>query len=283
MAMADREWPLIGGRRSGETVQELPLEVVVPNPYQPRRHFDDEALQELARTIRLYGVVEPVIARKVGDVYELVAGERRYRAAALAGLTHIPAVVRELSDAEAASLALIENLQREGLSPIEEAQAYRHLMELQGLTQEALAQRLGKSQSTVANKLRLLHLPPVVQEAINARLLTERHARALLALPDGKQQVELMDKVLAHNWTVKETEQYVQKMVQANASAAPRKRGPRRVVAKDMRLALNTIHQAVTLIRKSGVDVEWEETEENGSFEIRLRLTRQTAKSSPGN
>lgn len=280
--MADREWPLIGGRRAGETVQELPLDAVVPNPYQPRRHFDDEALQELARTIRLYGVVEPVIARKVGDVYELVAGERRYRAAALAGLTRIPAVVRELSDAEAASLALIENLQREGLSPIEEAQAYRHLMELQGLTQEALAQRLGKSQSTVANKLRLLHLPPAVQEAINARQLTERHARALLALPDEKQQVELMDKVLAHNWTVKETEQYVQKILRVNPSAGSHKQGPRRVVAKDMRLALNTIHQAVSLIRKSGVDVEWEETEVDGNFEIRLRLTRQTARSSPG-
>jgi ParB family transcriptional regulator, chromosome partitioning protein len=180
------------GDRTEEEVVQLPVHLIDPSPYQPRTVFDDERLDELCQTIRTHGIIQPIVVRKNGERYELVAGERRLRAVKKLELETIPSIVREFSDSQAASMALIENLQREGLTSIEEASAYQQLIELHGLTQESLAQRLGKGQSTIANKLRLLHLPQSVQQALMNRQLTERHARALLGLEDTALQEKLL-------------------------------------------------------------------------------------------
>ena len=174
-----------------EEVIKIAIEKITPNRYQPRTVFDDEKIEELSRTIHTHGVIQPIVVRPFGEQYEIIAGERRYRAIKKLGWPEVPAIVRNLNDKETASIALIENLQREELTAIEEALAYQQLLELHSLTQEALAQRLGKGQSTVANKLRLLKLPQFVQTAILNRELTERHARALIAIKDEQLQQQL--------------------------------------------------------------------------------------------
>lgn len=164
--------------KAAEEVVKIPIDKIIPNRFQPRTVFDEEKIEELSRTIHTHGVIQPIVVRSYeDDRYEIIAGERRYRAMKKLNWTEVPAIVRNLSDKETASIALIENLQREELTAIEEALAYQQLLELHSLTQEALAQRLGKGQSTVANKLRLLKLPQFVQEAILKREITERHAR----------------------------------------------------------------------------------------------------------
>ncbi|MCL6594308.1 MAG: ParB/RepB/Spo0J family partition protein, partial [Alicyclobacillus sp.] len=153
-------------------VVEVDVDQIVSNPFQPRTVFDEDSIAELARTICTHGIIQPIVVRRRGDKYELIAGERRWRAVRMLGWRTIPAIVRTMNDAQTASAALIENLQREGLTPIEEAVAYQQLLELHGLTQESLAQRLGKGQSTIANKLRLLNLPRRVQDALLSRTIT---------------------------------------------------------------------------------------------------------------
>src|SRR5690554_3101321 len=167
-----------------EEVHQLEVEHIVPNRYQPRTVFQDDKIQELAQTIKTHGIIQPIVVRNKDGKFEIIAGERRWRAAKLLNLETIPAVIKQFNDSQTASVALIENLQREGLTAIEEARAYAQLIELHNLTQESLAQRLGKGQSTIANKLRLLHLPEEVQESLLKRDITERHARALISLKD---------------------------------------------------------------------------------------------------
>ncbi len=170
-----------------EEVLKIPLQSIVPNRFQPRTVFDESKIEELARTIHTHGVIQPIVVRKMDDgKYEIIAGERRFRAMTKLEWKDVPAIVRDLSDKETASIALIENLQREELTAIEEALAYQKLLELHELTQEALAQRLGKGQSTVANKLRLLKLPQIIQDSILKREISERHARALMPIKDEK-------------------------------------------------------------------------------------------------
>src|SRR5512146_2897863 len=164
------------------SVQELPLADLELNPFQPRKHFNQTALEELASTIRDHGILTPVVVRRVGDAFQVIAGERRIRAARLAGLAHVPAVVRDASDAQALQMALVENLQREDLNPLEAAEAYQKLVDEFGLTQEELAARLGRDRSSVANSLRLLRLPKRIRDDVADGTLTEGHARALLGL-----------------------------------------------------------------------------------------------------
>ncbi len=187
-------------------VVELEIGVIRPNPDQPRKEFDEVRLEELALSIKEHGIVQPILVRKVGDGYEIVAGERRWRAAQLAGLTKVPALVREFSDAERMEIALIENLQREDLNPMEEAEAYRTLMESFGLTQEALAQRLGRSRSQVANTLRLLQLPAQVQDEVRAGRLSMGHAKVLCGVEDPARVVALAEMVIAKGLSVRELE-----------------------------------------------------------------------------
>jgi len=190
-----------------EGVREIPVDEIRPRPGQPRRTFREESLQELAASMREHGVVQPLIVRKVaGGGYELVAGERRWRAARLAGMRTVPAIVRPLSDAQALEVSLIENLQREDLNPLEEAEAYRQLMEIVGLTQEQLAERVGKSRSHIANMLRLLSLPDEVKEYVSRGTLSMGHARALLSLPSAAAQIALARKVARQGLSVRQVE-----------------------------------------------------------------------------
>lgn len=193
--------------RERQGVVELEIGQIKPNPDQPRKEFDEVRLEELALSIKEHGIVQPVIVRKVGDGYELVAGERRWRAAQLAGLTKVPALVREFTEAERMEIALIENLQREDLNPLEEAEAYRALMDAFGLTQEALAKRLGRSRSQVANTLRLLQLPDRVQEEIRAGRLSMGHAKVLGGVEDPAELVALAEKVVSEGLSVRELEE----------------------------------------------------------------------------
>src|SRR3954471_20182050 len=180
-----------------EEIRKIPVNQIIANRFQPRAVFDEEKIEELSRTIHIHGIIQPIVVREFADnKYEIIAGERRWRAMKKLGWTEAPAIVKNLSDTETASVALIENLQREELSPIEEAMAYGKLLELHHLTQEALAQRLGKGQSTVANKLRLLKLPQQVQDALLNKLITERHPRSLIPLKDPGKQVKLLEEII---------------------------------------------------------------------------------------
>lgn len=190
---------------------DISLQDIIPNRFQPREMFDDNALQELSQSIREHGVIQPIIVRKVGDKYEIIAGERRYRASQLAGKETIPALVRDIDDKEAAKIALLENLQRSNLTPIEEAKTYQTILKLDNITQEELAQNLGKSQSTIANKLRLLTLDEEVQTALLNSQISERHARSLIGL-DYTKQNELLHRILNEKLTVRQLDEEIMRL-----------------------------------------------------------------------
>ena len=189
---------------------DISLQDIIPNRFQPREMFDDEALKELSQSIREHGVIQPIIVRKVGDKYEIIAGERRFRASQLAGKETIPALVRDIDDKEAAKIALLENLQRSNLTPIEEAKTYQTILKLDNITQEELAQNLGKSQSTIANKLRLLTLDEEVQTALLNSQISERHARSLIGLDYSKQN-ELLHRIINEKLTVRQLDEEIMK------------------------------------------------------------------------
>ena len=193
----------------GDTKEEivyLYLDDIIPNRFQPREVFDERALKELAISIKEHGVIQPIVVRNVNGKYEIIAGERRYKASAMAGLTKIPAIIRNLDDKESSKVALLENLQRRNLNPIEEARTYQKILEIDQMTQEELAKTMGKSQSAVANKIRLLGLSDEVQEALLKEKISERHARTLLNISDTKKQTEMLKKVIANKMTVRQLE-----------------------------------------------------------------------------
>jgi ParB family transcriptional regulator, chromosome partitioning protein len=195
-----------------ETLTEIPVDQIEVNPRQPRKDFDPTALDELARSLRTTGMLQPVVVRRSLDGrWQLIAGERRWRAARQAGLDRIPAVVREATDAESLELALVENLLREDLNPLEEAEAYQQILTEFGWTQEQLAQRVGKDRSTIANSLRLLRLPRTIQDDLRSGRLTMGHARALLSLTDPAEQLKLREEILKHEWSVRTTEEGVER------------------------------------------------------------------------
>lgn len=202
-----------------EAAQEIEIARIHPNAEQPRQLFDPEKLEELAASIREHGIVQPLLVRPTASGYEIVAGERRWRAAKLAGLKKVPAVVRELSGSQVMEIALIENLQREDLNPMEEARAYKRLLDEFGMSQEQLAKRLGKSRSQVANTLRMLQLEPEVQTLVEQGDLTMGHAKAVLALDDPKQQVEFAQRVVEQKLSVRETEDAIRQALQPVASS----------------------------------------------------------------
>ncbi len=190
----------------------ISIDLIRPNPYQPRRKFDNSTMDELCRSIQQYGVIQPINVRKVNNThYELVAGERRLRAAAMAGHKEVPAIIVDIGEDDSAIMALIENLQREDLGYLEEAEGYRNLIKEHGLTQEELAQKIGKSQSTIANKIRILRLSPMVKKILSDNGLTERHARALLKIDDEQIQLKVLQKVCDRGLNVRKTEELVQK------------------------------------------------------------------------
>lgn len=197
-------------------VVELPLDDVLPNRFQPRIKFNEEPINELASSIKEHGVIQPIVVRTVGDRYEIIAGERRFKAATLAGLQTIPAIITDLNDKDSAEVALIENVQRQDLTPIEEAISYKKILDMGYLTQDELAQKLGKNQSTIANKLRLLNLDEDVQEALLNGKISERHARSLLKLPNTDDQVKLLNKIIEERLTVRKTDEEINNMLKEN-------------------------------------------------------------------
>jgi len=185
-------------------VVDLYLDDIIPNRFQPREVFNEQALRELSDSIKAHGVIQPIIVRKIGDKYEIIAGERRYKASAMAGLTKIPAIIRNLDDKESSKVALLENLQRKDLTPIEEARTYQKILELDSMTQEELGRTMGKSQAAIANKMRLLSLPDEVQEALLRDQISERHARSLLNLDTSEEQINMLHKIINNRMTVRE-------------------------------------------------------------------------------
>ncbi len=279
--MADgflKRWGRRLGTQGAEEVQLIPLEAVSRNPYQPRKVFEEDELEGLARSIEEYGVLQPVVVRKRGHGYELIAGERRLRAAEKAGLKAIPALVRELSDEEVALQGLVENLQRRDLSFLEEAEGYRQLMEKFGFTQGELARRLGKSQSAIANKLRLLNLPAEIREAISREIISERHARALLRLPDCEQQREVLEEIRRKDLNVREAEELIEGRLQgisrAKEGSGRRKQKITRVF-KDIRIFVNSFREAVNTLRKVGFDARMEQEDRGDYIEICVRIPKK--------
>jgi ParB family chromosome partitioning protein len=203
-------------------LEEISVDRIRPNPYQPRQHFDEQALNELAESIQTLGLLQPVVVRRTGDIYELIAGERRWRAARRAGLKSIPAVVRESDDTDSLVQALTENLQRESLTPLEEANAYQQLVEDFNLTHEEIAAKVGKSRPAITNALRLLQLPPVVQRLLGEGRLSAGHARALLGVPDRATQERLGVEFAAKGVSVRQAEQRVRALLSA---AEPQRQG----------------------------------------------------------
>jgi ParB family chromosome partitioning protein len=232
-----------GAEGAGASALEIPLAELESNPLQPRRRFEPAALEELAATIRTHGVLTPVVVRRAAHGYQIVAGERRVRAARLAGLTRIPAIVKEASNAQALEMALVENLQREDLNPLEAAEAYRRLVEDFGLTQEEVAGRLGRDRSSVANALRLLRLPRRLREDLAAGILSEGHARALLGLEKSADQLRARDLVVKRGLTVRATEALVRRLRRGTPAPGrrPRTGEPNLQALEDqLRVALGT-------------------------------------------
>lgn len=261
-------------KESSEEVVKIPRDKISANQFQPRTVFDEAKIEELARTIHMHGVIQPIVVRPTGTDgnYEIIAGERRFRAMSSLGWEEVPVIVRDLSDKETASIALIENLQREELTSIEEANAYQNLLELHAITQEALAQRLGKGQSTVANKLRLLKLPQEIQQALLDRKILERHARALLKIKEAAMQKKLFDETVEENLNVKQLELKVEKLL----STEPKKTKPKRkAFSRDVRIAVNTIKQSLTMVSKSGINVSTEEEEHDEYYQITVKIPKK--------
>jgi ParB family transcriptional regulator, chromosome partitioning protein len=236
-----------------ETLLEIPVEQIHVNPLQPRKIFDSNALQELSSSIKASGVIQPVVVRRVNGAYQLIAGERRWRAARQAGLDRIPAVVRDATDAESLEMALVENLLREDLNPLEEAEAYQKLLAQFGWTQEELAQRIGRDRSSIANSLRLLRLPELIQADLRGSRLTMGHALALLSLTSPADQLRLREEILAHSWSVRATEQSA-RVVEA-ASGTPRRPKAARRRSAELVAVEDALQRALmTRVRVTGTE-----------------------------
>lgn len=259
-----------------EQVYELEVAQIRTNPYQPRKQFDSIQLDELAKSIQEHGVIQPIIVRQIDNGYELVAGERRLRASQSIGLKHIPAIVRSYSDRDIAELALIENLQRENLNYFEEAEGYKCLMQEFNLTQEDIAKKIGKSQSTIANKIRLLRLDPEVKENIHPEIITERHARALLKLPTVELQLKVLKEIYEGELNVRETDLLIAEVLEReNIEDEPKSSGKKVLrIFKDMRIYVNTIKQAVSAIEGAGLDVKMKETNHDDYIEFVITIPK---------
>lgn len=242
----------------------LPIEKIVPNPNQPRINFDEEALDELADSIKQNGVLQPILVRKVGKEYQIVAGERRYQASKRAGLKEIPVVIRDIDDSKVFQLALIENLQRSDLNSIEEARGYKQLLQEQGLTQEGLANILSKSRSAIANTIRLLDLPEEVQDLIAQGLLTSGHARAILAVPTKEGRIKLANKVVLENLSVRQTETLAPLFSVDTPAAKPRVSSPQsfKRAAKQLRRVLDTNVRVKQVRGKNKIEIEFKDDED---------------------
>lgn len=243
---------------------KVSIDKINPNPNQPRTHFNETLLNELADSIRENGVLQPLLVRKKGEGYEIIAGERRYQASKIAGLEELPVIVKEVDDQKMLELALIENLQRSDLNPIEEAKGYRQLIKASGMTQEALSKAVSKSRSSITNSLRLLDLPEPVQQYLFDGRLTAGHARAILAVPYEEQRIKLADKVVAEGLSVRATENLAPLFSVGETPRAPRPVMPQsyKRAARVLRQALNTNVKVKSTRGKNKIEIEFKDEEE---------------------
>ncbi len=251
----------------------ISIDSIRPNPYQPRREMDKQALDELCLSIKQYGLMQPVVVRQINSRdYELIAGERRLRACRMAGLASIPAVVVRVGGTDSAVMALIENLQRENLGYIEEAEAFCSIVSEHGLTQDELALRLGKSQSAIANKIRILKLSPKIRQLLSENSLSERHARALLRLPDEKSRLKAIGIITKRGLNVLKTEELIEAMLNDDGREIEKVCNIR--MLRDIRIFSNTIRQAVDMMKKSGIAAEAEKREDNDFIEYTIKIPK---------
>lgn len=257
------------------TIRDLEISQIKPSQYQPRRTFAPDQLTELAQSLAKNGLLQPIVVRQVGaQQYEIIAGERRFRAAQQLKWTTIPALVRNYSDQQSASLALIENLQRQDLNPIEEARAYKKLAAMNNLRQEDLAAQLGKSQSYIANKLRLLKLDATVQQALIAGQITPRHGRALVSLTASQQQTALY-KILQQQLNVAATERLVKQLKQPAKRATPKQHSITALKSRDPQLSINTIRESVQLAQKNGAEFTYQETDGDQEYQMIITVQKE--------
>lgn len=256
-------------------VMEIPIENIVPNPYQPRRVFSQAALEELSNSIKSYGILQPITVREIDGKYELVAGERRFRAARMANLDVVPAIINNMNDESSAVLALLENLQREDLNFIEEAMGYENLIREHNFTQQQLAEKLGKNQSTIANKLRILRLPTEIKIKLVENDLTERHARALLKLPNEELIKEVLEKVIKNELTVKKTEKLIKDILEEleDPQEPDKKANIRGTMG--IRIYLNTMKQAFDAIIGTGIEAKYNEVDKGDYMEVVVRIPKK--------
>lgn len=252
----------------------LPVGQIHPNPSQPRKIFDADGLQELAGSIRTYGILQPLTVRRRNGEYELVAGERRLRAAKIAGMTEVPCILLTVDEEQSGMVALVENLQRRDLDYIEEAQGLARLMRQYGLNQEQAAARVGKSQSAVANKLRLLRHSPAVLSALRENGLSERHARTLLRLPTEEERLAALAVVIRQQMNVAKTEEYIDSLLARKRQPEPKK-GIRKLIVRDVRLFINSVNHNLDLIRGAGIRAEASQEETESEIVLTIRLPKR--------
>jgi len=267
--------------KTSKTVVNIIIDNIKTNPFQPRKSFDDESLQELADSIKEFGILQPLLVIALEDEnYLLIAGERRLRAAKLAQLTTVPALVGNYTNQQVAEIAMIENLQREDLHYLDEAEGYELIMREFDITQENLAKRVGKKQSTIANKLRILKLDKQVRELLQQNKLSERHARALLKLENKEEQLAVLEKVVANNLNVRQTEDYIKNLSKQIDEQIKEKADKRKVtkIIRDVRIFVNTISKVVKDVEKTGVvvDMQQQTTEDELTITLRVPLNKQT-------
>ncbi len=264
-------------KREGEQVlQSIPVTMIKPNPYQPRKKFSQQSLEELSESIKEVGLIQPITVRKTGtNSYELIAGERRLRASKMAGLEVIPAIIMSGDEKDSAIMAMIENLQREDLHYLEEAKGYLDLIQDHGLTQEELANKIGRSQSTIANKIRLLRLSDQIKDMLMQNNLTERHARCLLRLPEEELRLKALNKIIEKNYNVKDAEMLVERTIQT-IQRSGRDSRKRRMTGgyRDLRIFINTIKNAVVMMKDYGINPLLKEVDNGDSIEITVTIPK---------
>ncbi|QGU00617.1 Chromosome (plasmid) partitioning protein ParB [Candidatus Syntrophocurvum alkaliphilum] len=270
----------IFGKSMTGRIVTIPIDEILKNPFQPRRVFNETELTELAQSIKEYGVIQPIIVKKLDEGYQLIAGERRLRACKIAERNEIPAIIQDINDEKAAAISLIENLQRKELSYFEEASAYSLLINDFGLKQDDLAKKIGKSQSAIANKLRLLRLPDKVRTLITTDIITERHCRALLKLNSNDMQMEVLRQIYEKDLTVKETEELVYKLKNNNIPPDPEVNNKETgknvsMIIRDARIFLNTIKETVSRAKQTGIDISMTERDNDENYEIILKIPKK--------